>query len=74
MNTVFPLSLRSLASVFVIKERVLPESQRPFALTVGVLAEEELPTTSHNSCIGRMVEEKSVPEACTAVVVAFDGN
>ena len=74
MNTVFPLNLRRRASAFVISESVLPESQRPFAATVEVLAEEELPTTSHNSCIGSTVEEKSLPEACTAVVVPLDCN
>ena len=57
-----------------MSDSVLPESQRAFAVMVGAFDEEELPTASHNSCIGNKVEEKSVSEACIADVVemAFD--
>lgn len=55
----------------MINERVLPESQRLLAQIVCDLVEEELPTDSHNCWIGSMVDEKSVPEACTAAVVAL---
>lgn len=71
MKTVFPLRLSRLARDFVINERVLPESQRLLAQIVFDFAAEELPTDSHNCWIGNMVEEKSVPEACTADVVAL---
>ena len=71
MNTLLPLSLSNLASALVIKDKELPVSQSEFAVTFFAVGEDEFPTVSHNLCIGSIVEEKSVPEACTGVVVLF---